>query len=245
MHKDNIAILNFYSFVHINEPEFLIPKILLVAMKKRLKGTILIAQEGFNGGVSGRYEDAKFLLEKIIEYTDAQNVISKVNYSTDHVFGKLRVKLKEEIISMGIEKLDVNTLKGNYIEPKEWDDFVTQDDVILVDTRNDYEVEIGTFENSINPNTYSFKQFPKWVENNHELLKNKKIAMCCTGGVRCEKSTAYLKQLGYQEVYHLKGGILQYLEETKNQNNLWKGECFVFDDRESVDNVLKPINTIL
>jgi UPF0176 protein len=241
MYKDDISVINFYSFVEIKEPEFLIPKILLIAMKKRLKGTILLAHEGFNGGISGNKDDIELLIDKLTEYTGAQAIVNKVNYSKSHVFGKLRVKFKKEIVSMGVEDLDVNGLKGDYIEPEDWDKFITRDDVILVDTRNDYEIEIGTFKNSVNPNTYSFKQFPDWVEKNHEVLKDKKIAMCCTGGVRCEKSTAYLRKLGYEEVYHLKGGILQYLEDTGNPNKLWKGECFVFDDRASVDQDLKPI----
>jgi UPF0176 protein len=243
MYKDNISVMNFYSFVNITEPEFLIPKILLIGMKKRLKGTVLVAQEGFNGGISGPEEDVKFLLEKIIEYTGAKDVISKINYSESHVFGKLRVKLKKEIISMGCDNLDVSYLKGEYIETHEWDNFISRDDVILVDTRNDYESKVGTFAKAIKPYTESFREFPKWAQDNQDLLKNKKIAMCCTGGVRCEKSTAYLKVLGYNEVYHLKGGILQYLEDTQNINKLWQGECFVFDDRELVDINLKPINT--
>ena len=241
MYKDNIAIMNFYSFVKISEPELLIPRILLLGMKKRLKGTILLAQEGFNGGISGREEDINLLIAKIIEYTGAKDIINKTNYSSNHVFSKLKVKLKKEIVSMGVHNLNITELKGDYIEPKDWDQFITRDDVVLVDTRNDYEVEIGTFEKALNPNTYSFKEFPKWADQNKDLLKNKKIAMCCTGGIRCEKSTAYLKTLGYDEVYHLKGGILQYLEDTQNINKLWKGECFVFDDRNEVDENLRPI----
>jgi UPF0176 protein len=244
MYKDDIAIMNFYSFINIDQPELLIPRILLIGMKKRLKGTVLVSKEGFNAGVSGNEEDVKLFFEKIIEYTGAKDIISKINYSSNHVFGKLRVKLKEEIISMGLNDLNVQDLKGEYIEPKDWDQFISRDDVILVDTRNNYEVEIGTFQNAINPDTNSFKEFPEWAKNNYELLQNKKIAMCCTGGVRCEKSTAYLNSLGYKELYHLKGGILQYLEETNNVNKLWQGECFVFDDRNSVDEKLKPIQVI-
>jgi UPF0176 protein len=242
MHKADVAIMNFYSFIKIEEPEFLIPRILLLGMKKRIKGTVLIAKEGFNGGISGQEQDVRLLLEKIIEYTGAKDVMSKINYSSAHAFGKLRVKLKKEIISMGFENLNVQDLKGDYIEPKDWDNFITQNNVILVDTRNNYEIELGTFSHSVSPNTYSFKEFPQWAQNNSELLKNKKIAMCCTGGIRCEKSTAYLKELGYKDIYHLKGGILKYLEETGNVNNLWKGECFVFDERLSVDDNLKPLD---
>ncbi|WCR56667.1 MAG: hypothetical protein PG979_000724 [Rickettsia asembonensis] len=141
---------------------------------------------------------------------------------------------------MNVEDLNVDLFKGEYIEPKDWDEFITKQNVIVIDTRNDYEVEVGTFKSAINPNTKTFKQFPAWVQQNQELLKGKKIAMVCTGGIRCEKSTSLLKSIGYDEVYHLKGGILQYLEDTQNKNNLWQGECFVFDDRRAVVDDLSP-----
>ena len=150
------------------------------------------------------------------------------------------VKLKPEIVALGFGEIDVNKLKGEYIEPKDWDEFISRKDVILVDTRNDYEVEVGTFEGAINPLTDTFKELPKWVEENKALFEGKKIAMCCTGGIRCEKSTAFMKMIGYKDVYHLKGGILQYLEDTNNVHGKWKGDCFVFDDRRAVDDALAP-----
>lgn len=240
MQEKEISIVSFYSFVNIAEPELLIPKILLVGKKKMVRGTILVAKEGFNGSISGSKETTETLLNEIIKLTGAINVNVKANYDDVHPFHKLKVKLKPEIITMGVGYLDVENLKGEYIETDQWDDFIVRDDVILVDTRNDYEVEVGTFEGAINPMTKTFKQFPKWALENKDLLEGKKIAMTCTGGVRCEKSTAYLKSLGYKDVYHLKGGILQYLEDTKNINNKWRGECFVFDDRVAVDDNLAP-----
>ncbi|MES2215386.1 MAG: rhodanese-like domain-containing protein [Pseudomonadota bacterium] len=239
-----IAIVSFYSFVKIEEPEMLIPKILLVGKKKSLRGTILIAKEGFNGSISGPLDKTEILLEAITNLTNASDVNVKINYSKEHPFHKLKVKLKPEIISMGIDQFEVAGNTGEYIETKDWDEFISRDDVILVDTRNDYEVEVGTFEKAIDPKTETFKQFPEWAKANSDLFKDKKIAMCCTGGVRCEKSTAYMKSLGYNEVYHLKGGILQYLEDTGNQNGKWRGECFVFDDRRAVDDDLAPADII-
>jgi UPF0176 protein len=241
MTQDKIAILSFYSFTNIEEPEMLIPKILLVGKKKSVRGTVLLAKEGFNGSISGTRETTDILLQEIIRITGATDVNVKRNYDDEHPFHKLKVKLKPEIIAMGIGFMDIENLKGDYIETKDWDNFISREDVVVVDTRNDYEVEVGTFEGAIDPLTETFKQFPKWVEANRKLLEGKKVAMYCTGGVRCEKSTAYLKSQGFEDVYHLKGGILQYLEDTGNKDGKWKGDCFVFDDRRAVDDGLKPI----
>jgi UPF0176 protein len=240
MNSSRVAILSFYSFVNISNPEILLPKILLVGKKKLLKGTILIATEGVNGSVSGSYENVKLLVDEIIKLTAADEVNVKINYSDKHPFQKLKVKIKPEIIAMNVGELDVHSLKGKYVEPRDWDQFICLDDVITIDTRNDYEVVVGSFNGAIDPKTATFKEFPEWVDKNISLLADKKIAMYCTGGIRCEKSTAYLQRLGFNEVYHLKGGILQYLEDTQNKNNLWQGECFVFDDRRMVASDLTP-----
>lgn len=234
MNNDSkIAVLSFYSFTNLENLEILLPKILLIGKKRRIRGTILLAPEGFNGSISGTKEEVNFLVGEIIKLTSAEDVNIKINYCDIHPFQKLKVKLKKEIIAMAVGDIDIANLKGEYIEPKDWDKFISQNNVVLVDTRNDYEVCVGTFKGAIDPKTETFKQFPKWVEQNKELLAGKKVAMFCTGGIRCEKSTAYLKKLGFNDVYHLKGGILQYLEVTHNRNRLWQGECFVFDDRKS------------
>lgn len=233
MDNDKIAVLSFYSFTNLENLEILLPKILLIGKKRRIRGTILLALEGFNGSISGTKEEVNFLVDEIIKLTSAEDVNIKINYCDIHPFQKLKVKLKKEIIAMTVGDLDIANLKGEYIEPKDWDKFISQNNVVLIDTRNDYEVCVGTFKGAIDPKTETFKQFPKWVEQNKELLAGKKVAMFCTGGIRCEKSTAYLKKLGFNDVYHLKGGILQYLEVTHNRNRLWQGECFVFDDRRS------------
>ncbi|WP_375326576.1 rhodanese-like domain-containing protein [Candidatus Tisiphia endosymbiont of Nemotelus uliginosus] len=239
-HNVKIVILSFYSFVNIKDLELILPKILYIGKKLRVRGTILLAYEGFNGSVSGIETEVKLLLQEIIKLTAAPTVNSKVNYCDKHPFHKLKVKLKKEIISMAIENLDTSSLKGEYIEPKDWDKFISQDDVVAIDTRNRYETTIGSFKGSLVPNTDTFKQFPNWLIENKELFSGKKIAMFCTGGIRCEKSTAFSRTIGLKEVYHLKGGILQYLAETNNNNNVWYGECFVFDDRRAVASDLAP-----
>lgn len=238
---DSVAVLSFYSFVNIPQPETLLPKILLITKKKYVRGTIILAKEGFNGSISSTTEDDLHLVIKTLkDLTNPKDINVKVNYCNIQPFSKIKVKLKNEIVSMKAGEIDVERLKGEYIETTDWDKLIQRSDVITVDTRNSYEVKAGTFEGALDPHTESFREFPEWAKNNAELFKNKKIAMFCTGGIRCEKSTAYMKSLGYDEVYHLKGGILQYLEDTKNKNGVWKGNCFVFDDRGAVDSDLLP-----
>lgn len=237
-----IGVVSFYSFVNIDEPEILIPKLLLVAKRKYVKGTIIVAQEGFNGSISGDEDDLYYVVEYLRKLTNPKDINTKINYCDYQPFSKIKVKIKNEIVSLKQGKLDVENLKGEYIEPRDWDQFISRDDVIVIDTRNSYEVKAGTFDGAVDPNTETFREFPDWAKANPDLFKDKKIAMCCTGGIRCEKSTAYMKALGYDDVYHLKGGILQYLEDTKNVNSVWKGECFVFDDRGAVSPDLSPSN---
>ncbi|MCF8462782.1 MAG: rhodanese domain-containing protein [Rickettsiaceae bacterium] len=243
MYQDKIAILNSYAFVAITNVDELMLKILRISFQKCIKGTVILAEEGFNLGVSGSYENVNLLLELIAKETGiaSENINSKLNYSDVHPFEKLKVKIKKEIVQMGVLGMKTSELSGEYIEPKYWDDFIAQNDVVLVDTRNDYEVSEGTFANSLNPKTSAFREFPLWAKENKKILENKKVAMFCTGGIRCEKSTAFLKTIGISEVYHLKGGILQYLEDTQNINNNWSGDCFVFDERRLVDKNLAPV----
>jgi UPF0176 protein len=236
-----IAIISFYSFVQISDLNILLPQILHVAKKKYLKGTILLAEEGFNGTISGDLDKARILIDKIKDWTKAQYVNIKINYSDTQPFSRIKLKIKPEIISLKYHtKLNIAAQKGEYIKSTEWDDFVQQDDVIMVDTRNEYEVKIGSFTGALDPKTKTFREFPDWTKENLDKLKGKKIAMFCTGGIRCEKSTALLKDYGIDKVYHLEGGILQYLEDTENKNKLWQGECFVFDDRGAVSENLNP-----
>ena len=197
-----------------------------------LCGTLIVASEGINGTVAGDRAavDAihQFLLNEgfnAMEYKESE--------SSDKPFRKMKIKLKKEIVTLGVE-VKPRDLVGHYLDPKEWNDLISRDDVILIDTRNDYEFKAGTFKGAIDPKTESFREFPEYVKQNLEQHKDKKIAMFCTGGIRCEKSTSLLLQEGFNEVYHLKGGILKYLEETPAEESMWEGECFVFDGRTAV-----------
>lgn len=237
---EKIAVISFYSFINIEDPEILIPRMLYISKKKSVRGTIIVSYEGFNGSLSGNEQDVNLVLSELYSLTMATDINEKTNYCEIQPFSKIKVKFKDEIVALKTGSLDVNNLKGEYINSEDWDDFISKEDVVLIDTRNDYEVQVGTFEGAINPETETFREFPEWVEKNKALLDNKKIAMYCTGGIRCEKSTAYLKKMGYNDVYHLKGGILQYLDDTENMSGKWQGSCFVFDDRGAVSENLLP-----
>ncbi|MGL5048966.1 MAG: rhodanese-related sulfurtransferase, partial [Shewanella sp.] len=167
------------------------------------------------------------------------NIVHKLSFDDEMPFYRTKVKLKNEIVTMGIEGIDPLKVVGTYVKPQDWNALIADPEVILVDTRNDYEVQIGTFKNAVNPVTDTFREFPEYVKQNLDPAKHKKVAMFCTGGIRCEKSTAYLKEQGFDEVYHLEGGILKYLEEVKAEDSLWEGECFVFDNRVTVNHDLK------
>ncbi|MDD5273174.1 MAG: rhodanese-related sulfurtransferase, partial [Methylovulum sp.] len=164
---------------------------------------------------------------------------TKESYTDTLPFNRPKVKLKKEIVTLGIEGIDPQRVVGTYVNPKDWNQLIQDPNVILIDTRNDYEYQVGTFKNAINPKTDSFRQFPEFVKTQLDPNTHKKVAMFCTGGIRCEKSTAYLKEQGFSEVYHLKGGILKYLEDVPEQDTLWQGECFVFDERVTVNHQLE------
>lgn len=238
----NFVIATFYHFVEISNYYDMKDEIQSTCSKLNLKGTILLAEEGINATISGERKKVLNLFEFLNSDHRFKDLTWKENYADYQPFNKMKVRLKKEIVNLGIDELDLS-LKGEYIEPENWDDLISQPDVLLVDTRNIYEVKLGKFKHAVDPKTKCFRDFPKWA-NSLSDDKNTKIAMYCTGGVRCEKSTAYMKSIGFKNVYHLKGGILSYLAKNKNKNNIWKGECFVFDDRVAVDNLLKPSNEI-
>ncbi len=226
-----VALPNFKS---LREP-------LLSAMNEhQVRGTLLLAHEGINGTVSGSREAIDSLISWLNLQPGLENIDVKESTSKEKPFKRTKVKLKKEIVTMGVEDIDPRKVVGTYVEPADWNNLISDPEVVLVDTRNDYEFAVGTFENAINPNTESFREFPDYVKQNLDPKKHKKVAMFCTGGIRCEKSTAYMKQQGFEEVYHLKGGILKYLEEVPKESTSWQGECFVFDDRVTVDHDLKP-----
>ena len=233
MHK----IITLYKFHKIQEPLKL-----QAALKKVLKnldilGTIIVGNEGINGTVSGTSTN----LDRAIEYLKLHSKILdldlKESFSKKPPFLRLKIKIKDEIVTMGKKNINPLTQSGKYIDHKKWNALIEDNNTVLIDTRNSYEYAIGTFKNSINPKTSNFKEFPKWVKRqkfSESDKKQKKVAMFCTGGIRCEKASAFMKKEGFENVFHLKGGILKYLEKTEAQNSLWQGECFVFDDRVSV-----------
>ncbi|MGB0372166.1 MAG: rhodanese-related sulfurtransferase [Opitutales bacterium] len=235
-----IVIRAFYKFVHLPDFEEVRERLLKVATEQEIKGTILLAEEGINGTVAGLREQMDALFAAIREDSRLESLSYKESISEEQPFYRIKVRLKKEIVTMGVPHIDPNQTVGTYIKGEEWNQLISDPDTIVVDTRNDYEVAIGTFKNAVNPNTQSFREFPQWVEDNKENLEGKKIAMFCTGGIRCEKSTAFMKESGYKDVYHLDGGILQYLEDMPKEKSLWDGECFVFDNRVAVNHDLEP-----
>ena len=204
-----------------------------------IKGTLLLAYEGINGTVAGTDKAISALLEYLRADPRLAALEHKESRSEDMPFYRMKIRLKREIVTMGVDGVDPNEVVGTYVDPKDWNALITDPDVILIDTRNDYEVEIGTFKGALNPDTQTFREFPQWVEDNRENLKKPKVAMFCTGGIRCEKASSFMKQNGFDDVYHLKGGILKYLETQPEKESLWEGDCFVFDQRVAVKHGLE------
>jgi UPF0176 protein len=202
-------------------------------------GTLLLAAEGINGTIAGLPSDVQAVLGWLEQQPLLSGIDQKNSYHSEIPFYRSKVKLKKEIVTMGVEGIDPKQVVGTYVKPYEWNALISDPDVMVVDTRNDYEVEIGTFKNAIDPQTKTFRDFPAWAKKNLDKEEHKKVAMFCTGGIRCEKSTAYMKEQGFDEVYHLEGGILKYLEEVPKDQTLWEGECFVFDNRVAVGHDLK------
>ena len=219
---------------------------LQAALKKELKnldilGTIIVGNEGINGTVSGTYINLDRAIERLKFHSKILDLDLKESFSKKSPFLRLEIKIKDEIVTMGKKNINPSTQAGEYINHKRWNALIEDKNTLLIDTRNSYEYAIGTFKNSINPKTANFKEFPEWVKKqkfSESDKKQKKVAMFCTGGIRCEKASAFMKNEGFEKVYHLKGGILKYLEETETRNSLWQGECFVFDDRVSVQHDL-------
>ncbi len=233
------CVAALYHFTRLNDFEQLKAPLQAMCDMLEIKGTILLAREGINGTVSGTDQAISDMLEFLRADPRLIDLEHKESRGTEVPFYRMKVRLKKEIVTMGVDGVDPNDIVGTYVDPKDWNDLISDPDVVLIDTRNDYEVEIGTFEGAINPNTETFREFPKWVEDNKERLKKPKVAMFCTGGIRCEKASSYMKQQGYDDVYHLKGGILKYLEHVKEESSLWNGDCFVFDQRVAVGHGLK------
>jgi UPF0176 protein len=235
-----IVVAALYRFTRLDNFAELREPLLDLMLAHNVRGTLLLAHEGINGTISGRREDVDTVLNWLRADPRLVELDHKESLVDEHPFLRTKVKLKKEIVTMGIEGVDPTRVVGTYLSGEDWNRVISDPETLLIDTRNDYEYEVGTFAGAINPHTRSFREFPDYVREHLDPQKHKRVAMFCTGGIRCEKSTAYLKEQGFDEVYHLKGGILKYLEETPKDNSLWQGECFVFDERVTVDHDLQP-----
>jgi len=233
MHK----IVALYKFCKIEDPIYFQKFIKSELSSLNILGTIIIGEEGINGTISGNESSLNKAVTALKAINLFQDLDLKESYSAKKPFLRLKIKIKEEIVSMGLKDIDPTIQAGQYIVPEEWNNLINDKNTVLIDTRNNYEYSIGSFENSINPETNNFKEFPNWVDKqgfNESDKKSKNFAMFCTGGIRCEKASSYMKNQGFKNVFHLKGGILKYLENIDIKDSKWKGECFVFDDRVSV-----------
>ncbi|NVK43558.1 MAG: rhodanese-related sulfurtransferase [Oceanospirillaceae bacterium] len=233
------VVCALYKFVALENFEEIRQPLLDLMEVEGVRGTLLLAREGINGTVAGSREAIDRLLDWLRSDSRLADLSWKESLTDEMPFYRTKVKLKKEIVTMGVEGIDPRQVVGTYVKPQDWNALISDPEVMLIDTRNDYEVQIGTFKGAINPETESFREFPAYVKENLEPARHRKVAMFCTGGIRCEKSTAYLKEQGFDEVYHLEGGILKYLEEVPQDESLWQGECFVFDNRVSVNHALE------
>jgi len=234
-----ITICALYKFTRLDDFEKIKKPLKKFMELLNVRGTLLLAREGINGTIAGEKTNIKEVLAYLQSDKRLADISYKYSYSVKPPFNRLKVKLKKEIVTLGISDIDPTHSSGTYVKPSDWNEFINDPEVVLIDTRNNYEYEIGSFKGAINPNTETFREFPSYTKNNLEKYRNKKIVMFCTGGIRCEKSTAYLKSEGFENVYHLQGGILKYLEEVEEAESLWDGECFVFDDRVAVKHKLE------
>ena len=234
-----LTICALYKFTRLDDFEEIQSSLKLFLDSLNIRGTLLLAREGVNGTIAGDNDSIMKSLDYLQKDGRLAGLEYKLSYSEKPPFKRLKVKLKKEIVTLGVSDIDPTHSSGTYVKPADWNELINDPDVVLIDTRNNYEFEIGSFKGSINPNTETFREFPAYTKNNLEKYRDKKIAMFCTGGIRCEKSTAYLKSEGFENVFHLQGGILKYLEEVKEDESLWEGECFVFDDRVAVKHNLE------
>ncbi|MBO9722999.1 MAG: rhodanese-related sulfurtransferase [Novosphingobium sp.] len=237
-----ICVAALYQFTRFADFAALRAPLLALCEEEGIKGTLLLAAEGINGTVAGSHEGIARLLAHVRALPGCADVDVKLSGAEDMPFHRMKVRLKREIVTMGQPDIDPLSVVGTYVEPQDWNALISDPDTIVIDTRNDYEVAVGTFAGAIDPHTATFRDFPEWFRTEREKLlaakreggKPPKVAMFCTGGIRCEKSTAFLKQEGVEDVFHLKGGILKYLETVPEEESLWQGECFVFDQRVTI-----------
>lgn len=231
---DGIVIAALYHFAALPDFRELQAPLLQRCRELGIRGTLLLAEEGINGTISGSRQGIDAILAHIRADARLASLEHKESFSDRHPFRRLKVKLKKEIVTLGVPGVDPNRVVGTYVEPEDWNALISDPDVVLIDTRNDYEVALGTFRNAVDPETRSFREFPQYVREHFDPRKHRKVAMFCTGGIRCEKASSFMRAEGFAEVYHLKGGILKYLEKVAPEESLWQGECFVFDHRVGI-----------
>ncbi len=223
-----------YHFVAVPRFAELRPPLQALCEENGVRGTLLLAHEGINGTIAGPADGLRRVLAFLRSQPEFAALEHKESHAAEMPFLRMKVRLKKEIVTMGVEDIDPTRSVGTYVAPEDWNALISDPETIVIDTRNDYETAIGMFKGAVDPNTKTFREFPDWVRENTGLHNKPKIAMYCTGGIRCEKATAFMKEQGFDEVYHLKGGILKYLEEVPAEESLWEGACFVFDERVSV-----------
>lgn len=235
------TIAAFYKFIPLPDYETMKDPLLQAMKALNIKGTIILASEGINGSFCGDEGSIAAYILFLKQYQALQDLTFCNTFSDENPFDKAKVKLRSEIVTMGKEEISPLEVRGEYLSPLEWNQIKSDPDVLFIDTRNGYEYSLGTFDGAINPKTDNFRDFPEYVEKHLLDKKDKKIAMFCTGGIRCEKSTAYLKKMGFKKVYHLQGGILNYLASVPLEGSFWKGSCFVFDERVALDHQLQSL----
>ena len=232
-----------YKFVSLPNFKALQAPLLAACQSNHIKGTLLLAEEGINGTIAGLPDDVHRLLHFLRTDPLFENKLSdlehKESFANEHPFYRMKVKLKKEIVTLGVQGVSPTKKVGTYVKPEDWNALISDPDVVLIDTRNDYEVDIGTFKGAIDPKTTTFREFPEYVAKHFDKTKHKKVAMFCTGGIRCEKASSYMMDQGFEEVFHLQGGILKYLETVPESQSMWQGECFVFDQRVAVKHNLE------
>jgi UPF0176 protein len=240
MNEENlIVVATLYKFVSLPDYRELQAPLLSFSQSQEIKGTLLLAQEGINGTISGYRQQIDAVLAFLRADSRFADLEHKESYTETPPFERMKVRLKKEIVTLGLPEINPNEKVGIYVEPEAWNDLISNPEVTVIDTRNDYEVTIGTFKGAENPQTQTFRDFPQYVKQHLDSSQQKKVALFCTGGIRCEKASSYLLSQGFEEVYHLKGGILKYLEAVPPEESLWEGECFVFDERVAVGHGLE------
>lgn len=234
-----MIVATFYKFIELDDLKTRQSQLKDICEAQGIIGTILLAEEGINATIAGEKASLDCFWQVLKQDPQFADIEPKISETEEPPFHRLKVKIKPEIVTMGVDEIQPTLTTGQHIDPETWNQIISDPEVLVIDTRNEYEYKVGTFQNAISPHTDHFRQFPEFVEQNLDPKKHKKIAMFCTGGIRCEKASAYLVEKGFAEVYQLNGGILNYLEKVSSEDSLWEGECFVFDQRVAVTEALE------